>query len=424
MNANRRSQGSEEVFTRLNQTRADLALVLIQRLIEVKSTVAEMQGLLTIIWETIRQSNITFDEALNLGDPTYYRSLLKLLFLGLRVHSEAKTPAQLQANLKASTRLTQSTSIIPTIIDILDRVVARGLRHLTVFIHDKPVESSPEDLALITGILQACLRIPGIEFCYSQIVSMFVSNDSVRTATTLFSWSDTLAINGDPIYGELSALFLVELSTVPAMAEQLAVEGVLGHIAAANITSYLRRGNVSPFADGAGLQRCYNIWVRGILPLLLNLLDSVGASIAIEVSLFLNQFPSLIKQSTEAFDAPETSRTATKSQKKYISLSMCSEVHTLSLILFILNGFRETAPGTEIPEVKWDAPAVLENVEFWIASNVLLRDRILPMGDRDVALFKRKVDPVVADARNKLEEKILLELMGIRDVLGGNDSRA
>lgn len=416
--SNKKSQGSEEIFLRLCQTRADLALVLIQRLVEANPRTPELEPLLLLTWETIRSSNVTFEIVLASGDPSYYRTLLKILFLALRIHSDGNRQNQTtQANLKASTRLAHSSAIIPAVLDILDRVVAKGLRDLAAFIHEKPADASPEDLALITAVLQACLHVPGIELCYSQIVNMFVQNDSPRLATTLFSWADTLAIRGDPIYGELSILFLLELSTVPAMAEQLGVDGVLSHIGTANISLYLRQGKIGPFADGTGLQRCYSIWTKGILPLVLNLLDAVGASIAAEVSLFLNQFPALLKQSSEAFDAPETSRTVSKVEPKYITFDVCSEVHVTSLILFILNGFRNGTIGEEIPEVKWDSSAVLENVEFWLGSRQILRERILPMGEREVALSKQKADS--QDAKNKLEEKVVLELMGIRDVLGG-----
>ena len=418
--SNRRSQGPEEIFSRLNQTRADLALLLIQRLVEAKSTVPDMQKLLGTVWETIRQANLTFELTLGSSDAPYYRFLLRLLFLALRVHAEQKDePQNPDVDFRVSLRLIEKVDIMPIIFDILQRVVANGLRDLAAFIHEKPTESSPTDLALITAILQTCLRIPGIELSYSQVVSTFVQSDSARVATTLFTWSDVLAIEGDPIYGELSILFLLELSTVPAMAEQLAIDGILGHIGAANITSYLRRANVNQFAEGAGFRRCYSIWVRGILPLLLHLLDAVGASMASEVSVFLIQFPNLLEQSSQAFDAPELSRTVSKAQAKYITLGICSEIHTLSLIMFILNEYRESAPGLEIPEVKWDWAAVLENVEFWLGSMTVLRERILPMDEREILLSKKKAE---GEAANKLEEKVVAELRGIRDVLGASES--
>ncbi|TVY82887.1 Nucleoporin [Lachnellula suecica] len=398
LKANSKSQYSEEIFRRLCHQRADFALILTQRLIEGKCEAA-MKSLLHQTWDTIRSLRGNFERELPKEDASYYRSLLKLLFIAIRAH----TPTETNESLNASKRMQQSMPIVSVILDIIKYVVSVGFREYSAAIHDNAAESTPEDIALITGILQSCLRVPGIELCQSQIVSTMTANGTARVATTLFSWSDNLAIDGDPIYGELSILFLLELSTMPLMAEQLAIDGILGHIASANITSYLRRGNVSPFADGTGLQRCYSIWQRGILPLLLNLLDAVQLSIASEVALFLNQFSPLLDASSASLEAPQASRTGAQAQQKYISLSMCSEIHSLALLTFILSGF-----GADLPVVKWDAPAVLENVEFWLGARSILKEKILPMGVRDSDLAKQ----------GRLEDRIVEELRGIRDILG------
>lgn len=347
---------------------------------------------------------------------TICRTLLKLLFISIRAHSPDHIEAEANANLNASVRMSQSAPMIPLVLDIIKHVVSIGFREIVSGIHDNAAESSPDDIALITGVLQSCLRIPGIELCQSQIVSMMVANGTARVATTLFSWSDNIAVDGDPIYGELSILFLLELSTMPLMAEQLAIDGILGHVAAANITSYIRRGNVSPFADGTGLQRCYSIWQRGILPLLLNLLDAVQASIAVEVVLFLNQFAPLLDQSSKSLEAPEASRTVSQTQTRFVSLSMCSELHSLALLTYILRSLGE---GTvEVPAVKWDAPAVLENVEFWLGARTILKEKIVPMGVRDSDLAKQRTGTLSNGATTRLEERVVDELMGIRDILG------
>ena len=420
LKANSKSQLQEEIFLKLAQTRADFAIVLVQRLIQANSTVEDMKTLLTTVWTTIESLRGSFERVIPEADTLYYRSLLKLLFLAVRIHAEAK-PQPSEENFGASLRMAESATIVPTIINILKYVVSMGLRELVTAVHDSPADSSPEDIALLTGIMQSCLRIPGIELYHPQIVSMMITNCTARVATTLFSWSDTLAIDGDPIYGELSMLFLLELSSIPLMAEQLAVDGLVGHISSANITSYLRRGNVSPFADGAGLQRCYSIWARGILPLLLNLLDAVQGSLATEVAVFLNQFQSLLTQCEQALDAPETNRIMPQGQTKYITLITCSEVHSVALLTFILNGFREVLMGSvDIPVVKWDAAGVLENAEFWLGSRALLRERLLPMGDREVDMVRKKV--TAGSAVSKLEEKVMAELVGIRDVLSSGDN--
>ncbi|KAG4434290.1 hypothetical protein IFR05_010234 [Cadophora sp. M221] len=418
--ANGQSQPPEEIFSALSQTRADFALVLGQRLVQAKSSIPEMQNLLPTVWKTIENLRGSFDRPILDDDAPYYRSLLKLLFLAIRVHAEG--PPTESDNVRASTRASQSVAI-PTILTILERVVAKGLRELATSIHDSPAESSPEDLALITGILQSCLRIPGIELNHGQIVTIMVNSSAPLLAVKLFSWAETLTIDGDPIYGELSILFLLELSSMPPMAEQLAVSGILSQIYSASITSYFRRPGVSPFAESAGLQRCYSIWARGILPLLLNLLDAVQSSIAIEVAQFLNQFPLMLAHSEQAFDAPETDRIIPKGQSKYITATISSEVHSMSLLVYILTGFREALVSTmDIPDVKWDAAGVLENVLFWLqpSSCTLLRNRILPMGEREVELVQKAKS--AGKSVSTLEMKIVAEMKGIRDVLGSVDS--
>ncbi|QSZ37605.1 hypothetical protein DSL72_008704 [Monilinia vaccinii-corymbosi] len=425
--SNSQSPLTEKVFSRLLQTRADFALVACQRLVEVNPKNSKMKDLFKIIWETIRSLDKSFGLALATGDGPYYRLLLKILFLALRVHAEDNSVGDF--NPKVSTRKqqleTESTPDSYMVLDVVERVVAQGMRDLAHVVHENHEQSSPEDIALITGILQACLRIPGIEFHHPQIVTIMANCRTSRVASSLFSWSDKIAINGDPIYGELSVIFLLELSSMPTMAEQLAVDGVLGQISSASITTFLRRGNVSPFTEGAGIQRCYNIWVRGILPLILNLLHSVGASIATEVALFLNQFPHLLAQSVAAFDAPESSRTTSISQPKHLCLSTASEVHSLALIVYILNGFREQLQGIQVvPEVDWDLGAVGENVEFWLGSRAVLRERIVPMGDKDLEWKGKKIEAGKVGAMgclDQLEERVIAEMMGVRDVISGGD---
>jgi nuclear pore complex protein Nup188 len=427
LTANSQSQHSEEIFARLCAQRADLALVITQRLIEAKCHLGQMKQLLAKTWDTIRNFRGTFDRELREEDTPYYRSLLRLLFIATRAHTVSATHIQPEDS-SVSKKMAEASPVASVVLDIIKYVVAMGLRELATKIHENASGSSPEDIALITGILNSCLHIPGIELYQPQIVSIIIANDTARVATTLFSWADGIAIDGDPIYGELSILFLLELSSMPLMAEQLAIDGVLGQVASANITSYLRQGNVSPFAEGTGLQRCYSIWSRGILPFLLNLLDSVQVSIAAEVAIFLNQFSPLLKQCSKAFEAPESSRTASKAQTRFISLSMCSEVHSLALLSFIISGFRESLEGTnEIPEVNLDTGAILENVEFWLGARSILRERILPMGARDELLARQKVEKAPAGlggaGGSKLEEIVVAELMGIRDILsGGSDS--
>lgn len=67
-------------------------------------------------------------------------------------------------------------------------------------------------------------------------------------------------------------------------------------------------------------------------------------------------------------------------------------------------------------EVKWDAAGVLENVEFWLGSRALLRERLLPLGERETEMSRKKN----GCGETLLEAKAMEELRGIRDVLNGS----
>jgi len=428
--ANNRSQLPENIFARLTQTRADFALILMQRLTEVKCTKPEFLGLLSAIWETLRNLESSFEAVLVSEVADYYRSLLKMLFLALRAHAtRAQVPKKPNGTANPPspsqpTKIPSSSTTVRIILDVLRQVVARGFRDLVAAIHERPTESVADDIALVTAILQACLQVPGIEFSQTEILQYMAAFDVARVATTLFSWSDKLSVNGDPIYGELSTLFLLELSSIPEVAEQLAVEGTMGHISNASITSYIRRGNISSLSEGLGPQRCYSIWVRGILPLLLNILDAVGGSIAAEVAIFLNQFPKLLQQSVEAIDVPH-SRLGTAMPPPRITYLMVSEVHSLALLMYVLSTFRISFAGiTDIPDVKWDHTSVLESVDHWLTERTVLRARILPLNVRELELAKQKPLSAGTGCENRLEEKVVQELLGIRDVLTVGEEQA
>jgi nuclear pore complex protein Nup188 len=462
---NTRSLLPGNIFGQLNQTRAEFTLILLQRLVELGCRQPEVLRLLAIVWDCIRSLGYTFEVVLSSGslpndsaesndqpfgvlsfdDVTYYRILLRLLFLALCAHTgndgffeehqRAQTPSQ--ASLEAEARTKPSPTSVSIILEIIDQVIALGFRQLVVAIHERSPQTVPDDIALLTALLQTCLRAVGIN-SHHIIMGFFERYDTARVATTLFSWSDKFAIDGDPVYGELSMLFLLEVSSMPAMAEQLAIAGVLGHISSASIATHIRRPNVSPFADGVGPQRCYSIWVRGILPLLLNMLTAVGASIAREVALFLLQFPHLLSQSATALDASLSasrssaaleSTSSTPGRATYparITYGMVAELHSLALLTHILSALRDSLTGIDdIPEVSWDAVGVVESAEQLLSTRLVLRQRILPIGARELEWARQKplgsrerTCTTNGECENRLEEKIVEELRGIREVLG------
>ncbi|RDA90478.1 hypothetical protein CP533_3040 [Ophiocordyceps camponoti-saundersi (nom. inval.)] len=406
--ANQVLPGPEVIFLKLVDARANLALILVQRLVKSSITIKDANQLLATLVGTMHAIEDPFMEQ----SIKHYRTLLKILFATLRVYqtADSKTSAP-TVDVEMP-----GVNVVQTILNVLDHVVGRGFRTLVSFVHEKDAGVSPEDLALLTAILQACLSLPTMDQSQAQILNIMASHDVVSAATSLFSWADQLAVQGDPVYGELSVLFLLELSSLPLLAEQLACDGVLGNLLSTNLARYMLKSNISPYAEAALAQRCYSIWAKGLLPLALNLLASLGPTIATEIAYMLNQFSHLLEASVDRFEAPSASRTRSKTTSQYLTLLATSEIHSLALLTRILDGLRLNY-GREIPVVEWDSSGLLENVEFWLSSRRLLRERLLPLGSREMGWRNTKVAVGNEHHDNLLEWKVVCQLETVRDVL-------
>lgn len=403
--SNQENHGPERIFLQISESRANLAMVLVQRLTETSLAPKDIGELLTAIWTTIN----SIENPLTHSQIQYWRTMLRMLYVVLRGY---RTSPRSEAGKADDDKIVAVTQCV---LNILHRVVAQGFRSLVSLIHEADTAVLPEDLALLTAILQACLCLPGMDQVSNQIYAIMVSEDVGQAATSLFSWADQLATKGDPVYGELSILFLLQLSNVPILAEYLASDGLLGQLTSANITSHIRRQNISPFADNAGAQRCYDIWAKGMLPLLLNVLSApgLGPNIATEIAYVLNQFPNLLKSSVERIEAPGMSRTAARGYAHHVTLLTVSEINSLALLTKVLSFYRSSF-NRDIPEVLWDSATVMENVDYWLSSRKILRERLLPLGQREADWRTMKTDK---EDVSVLEEKVVSLLEGVKEVL-------
>ena len=412
LQSNAESNLPEAIFEQISQSRAELAFTLLQRLVEFKPLDPEVKDILPTAWNTVRSHSTNLELALTGNNSECYRTHLKILFLALQAHALGST-----SNL--STLPTPSSpETIQTVLETLRLIVAQGFRSLTTNLHDDPSRAFPADFSLLTAMLRTCLRIPGIDRHTSQILSDFADNNVARYASTLFSWSDQLTIDQDPVYGEISILFLLELSFIPTLAEHLAVEGILTRLSSANLMNYFRRPKGSGPFDAP--TRMFAVWARGILPLCLNLLAAVGAPMASEVAAFLNQFSAQLTRASAAFDSKPIAVDATAG---YITLSMISEAQSLALIAAILDTFRAAGAGagvvsSDIAELNWNRAQVREDIENWLQRRNMLRERIVPSSEKEVAWGRMKAMDAGSECETRLEEKVVGELRAVATCLG------
>ena len=227
----------------------------------------------TVALRAVHNDTAEFRLALSTANMDYYRSLLRILYISL---------------LATSRDSEQNSEFAFFVLSILDLVVAKGFKDLVQAAHQHRDRANPQDIALITGILQAALRLKGID--HHRLADHLQDSQTIRSATTLFSWAENLAEGtenpDDPMYGELSVLFLLELSSVPVIAEQLAIENILERITSTTLAARIARTGVVPMTH----PRLHSIWARGLLPLALNLLANMGTRYGREILAFLRFF--------------------------------------------------------------------------------------------------------------------------------------
>lgn len=433
MKANTENSLPEALFGQLSFLRADLSFGLLRSLVDVKKSTAEARQLLKPVWSAIRATTPDFENVFSGNGVHFYRAQLRILYLALSPHLVSDSDASsTETDLRASFRgtlppssKTLEVSSSTLLLEILSDTIAHGFRSLANQLHNDPTTISPSDFALLTAILQRIIAVPEMSKWQQQAALLFANAGTIRYCTSLFSWSDRLTSSPppttttttssstiiDPVYGELTLLFLLTLSTLPHMAETMATEGLLSALATANLTSYYRRpGGMGPFDSPP---RLHSIWARGLLPLALNLLSAVGPQLAPEVSRWLNaNFAPQLQRAEAALAVPPSSARAALQHHGRVSLSLASELHSLALLSTILDAARRDAPGLglraeDVEGLEWDREVVREDVESWLGRKAVLRERIVATNEREQDMVGRKVGD-----GNELEERVVSELEG------------
>ena len=413
MKSNLENTLPELIFNKLAQSRADLAFLLLQQLIDAAPAGIDAKGILKPAWETLYSYAPDLGTALTGDEAEYVRTLLKILYLSLQAHLDsnlvANTPVESREAIRSTT----------TILEILGIAVARGFRSLTTRLHENPSKVLPADFALINAILRTALHVPGVDKHPEELVIYFSDENTSRYASTLLSWSHQLVVDNDPIFGEISITFLLEQSSVPALAESIVIGGCLSQIASTNLVNYFRRpGGAGPFDQPS---RVYSIWTRGILPLMINLLRAIGGPIASEIASFLNQFKPQLARASNSFDIKPSPKPK-EIHSGYVNLAMASEVRSLALITTILGIFREAGASAgivaaDIAQLEWDRAAVKEDLEGRLQRRNTLRDSIIATHEREEAWSRQKATNPRGGSENRLEEKVVEELAAALSIL-------
>ena len=375
--------GMDEVIS----IRADMAFVIVSKLVGAKVESEAMKALLPATWDLVRSSLVDYDVATAAEDLRYYRTMLQILYLAIQPHVYMKSAAATTSRPTDETTMQYlDPDIAACFVQIVAKVIAPGFRALCGNLHNSIDLATPADFALLTAILQALLSVRGIESVHPQISDIIASTSLAHGALSLYSWADQLAelMGQDPIYGEVAIMFLLALSTVRPVAELMAVEGVLVQLSSANLSNYFRKiGGKGPFDEP---RRMFSIWTEAFLPLCLNLLDAVGPAIAGDVSAFLNGFPEQLRRAETSLE--NVAPSLRNPHAGAVTLGLVSEARSLCMIGLILESdtLRGAADGinsADVPALEFDYRKVKDDAAGLMRQKISLASRIVAVGERE-----------------------------------------
>jgi len=397
--------------------RTEMAFFIVSELVSLRSSDATMKGLLFSTWRLVGSSPVDYDVATAAEDLQYYRTILQILYLALQPHVYLAPHESRKSRGPSATDETQIDLLDPNVaaclVQIMSQVIAPAFRALCGNLHTSIDRAQPSDFARITALLKAILSVPGVSAIFPQIAEVTASMSLIRGSLSLFSWSDRLAevMDQDPVYGEVAMKFLLTLSTIRPVAEQIAIDGALVQLSSANLSNYFRKpGGKTPFSEP---RRMFAIWSEGFLPLCLNLLDAVGPPIAAEVANFLDSFPEQLQRANTSLENREATR-----QNPFagsITLGLASEAHSLCLIALILasdtaRGAAEGIDAADVPALTFDHTKVKDDALGVLRMKTSLASRLVPMNAREE---EWAADGSGSGEENTLLRKALKELSGL-----------
>lgn len=409
--ANMQVTPPEALFDSLFQTRADLAVVVVRPLAAAGYRGSDYSALLTASWDATRFRNGSYEMAIANDDLIYWRSMLSVLLMSMQFRVDRKLK---HVNVAGDRSIEQIDPYNGMFCEIAAKLIGEGLKSVVLVLQEQnqkqhrdqrahnannSVLSSTvgvKDVSLLLSLLQTTMRLPSLPQFAVQLSDALISTGTPRSALLLYSWSHILLESGQPVYADLATQFLASMSSLPKVAEELAIEGVLNRLLTARVTQTLQSipSGVGHLDQRPNAALLYAVWCRGLLPLCLNLLHGVGGGVAGEVSGFLNMFPSQLSRASMAFAiTPSPSTDGTGMGTGMITTFLANEISSLSLISFILTSYRDAGASAGVD------PSMIAELTGWDEQRKTIAEDVRDFLGMEYVGRRRRV--VVRDERER-----------------------
>lgn len=202
-------------------------------------------------------------------------------------------------------------------------VIVGGMTAASQAAISNPRGGADIDMVIIISILKKCLGINGVKGLFPKLASLLSESQCIKSVMSLYSYSkDLLNGNEEQIYGELALTFFLEWMNIDQIADQLIRNGLLDLLMESPISRKIHEGGIKPTTN----PKLHTLWVNGILPVLLTLLQKVGSRIVGDILVVVDFFSEQIRFTVSSWRNPSE-----------ITISVITETTQIILLVDMLN---------------------------------------------------------------------------------------
>lgn len=283
--------------------------------------------------------------------------------------------------------------------DLFDLVIARGTKSIIVELQNdvylsrtnkkhKSVNLSDrlDDLRLILSILKCFTGFKISSTLQSELVHSLTSNGTVDILLSLYSFSHLILVNDEPIFAQLSLMFIQQLLSVETFASRFVNSNLFMVICESVISQPIRNGGIT-IENAPQLHRT---WTNGILPIIVTVISRPGKKTDVfnTLSAFARQIDSCIDSWSKDSSALQVSSATTWETTQilfiYLKLSEMAKAENYS-VGQPTQVDMPLVPGLDTPQKR---EYFVDYVENLLKHPNFLSSRIVPSSAEEAALIK------------------------------------
>ena len=339
----------------------------------------EVKTILRLAFTALVAPELAFFDALADGKFDLARPLLRVLLTCLKRFEKVKD---------------RSSALL---LDIFEALVAKAATRLFNRARVQPDEDVADMINIIIAIGQEVVDLCTNDAIFSEFCNKLMDHNSLEAAVRMYATSHQALINDQPIFAELSLLYMVTLAPAPRVPEQLAVARILAFIMESPISSILQSTDFrTPHSHVL-----HRVWTRGVLPIIFNLLQSLGSRILHDAVAFLRLYEHQIQSAFTEWARP-----------KLVTTTLADETALLLVLFEVVDSYLRLEQDQFVFRGKED---LLENVNNLLAHPRFLARLVHPTSLEEEKLMEQRKE---GEFRNGLVAKIAGDLEDMRGLLG------